>query len=120
MTTVPIAAQAAGLLAAAGSEAVEAPWFVSLTYMAAAVSFILALKWLSAPKTARHGVWIGEIGMVLAVVGTLVSHQIIKHYTGIFVAFAVGTAVGVPLAVFMPMTAVPQRTALSHAFKYDS
>jgi NAD(P) transhydrogenase subunit beta len=106
-------ANVTGLLATAPSG--ETRWFVSLTYIVAAVCFILALKWLNTPKTARHGVWIGEFGMLLAIIGTLVSHQII-NYTWVFIAFCLGAAIGVPLAVFMPMTAVPQRTALSHAF----
>ena len=89
--------------------------FVSLTYLIAAPCFILALKWLSHPATARRGVRVGEIGMLLAIVGTLISYQVID-YTWVFIALGVGTAIGVPLAVWMPMTAVPQRTALSHAF----
>lgn len=93
----------------------EARWFVHATYILAAVCFILALKWLSAPRTARWGVWIGEVGMLLAIIGVLISGQIID-FTWVFIAFFIGAAVGVPLAVFMPMTAVPQRTALSHAF----
>ena len=88
---------------------------IAVAYIAAAVLFILALKWLSAPATARRGVRAGEIGMVLAIVGALVRHEIVG-YQWILVAFFVGSAVGIPMAVFMPMTAVPQRTALSHAF----
>jgi H+-translocating NAD(P) transhydrogenase subunit beta len=89
-------------------------YFIQATYFAAAVAFILSLKWLSHPITARRGVLVGEIGMALAIVGTLVHHDVIS-YQWILVGFAVGTAVGLPLAVFMPMTHVPQRTALSHA-----
>ena len=88
---------------------------IAVAYIAAAVLFILALKWLSAPATARRGVRAGEIGMVLAVVGALLRHEIVS-YQWILVAFFLGSAVGIPMAVFMPMTAVPQRTALSHAF----
>jgi H+-translocating NAD(P) transhydrogenase subunit beta len=89
--------------------------FIQLTYIAAAVLFVLALKWLSAPATARQGVRAGEVGMLLAVVGTLLHHGIIS-YQWILVGFVVGSAIGVPMALYMPMTAVPQRTALSHAF----
>jgi H+-translocating NAD(P) transhydrogenase subunit beta len=85
------------------------------TYVAAAAAFILSLKWLSAPATARRGVIIGEVGMVLAVLGTLLTHEVV-HYRWILIAFVVGTSLGLPLAYLMPMTAVPQRTALSHAF----
>jgi NAD(P) transhydrogenase subunit beta len=89
--------------------------FVQLSYIAAAVLFILALKWMNSPSTARRGVLAGEAGMLLAVVGTLLRHDVVD-YQWIFVAFFLGSAVGVPLAYLMPMTAVPQRTALSHAF----
>jgi NAD(P) transhydrogenase subunit beta len=93
---------------------VTAETFVQLSYVAASVLFILALKWLSDPKTARRGVQAGELGMLLAIVGTLLKHEIVT-YEWIALGIAVGTAIGVPLAVFMPMTAVPQRTAFSHA-----
>lgn len=96
-------------------EATETQWFVHLTYILATAGFILALKFMSHPKTAREGVLVGEIGMLLAIVGTLISHQVIS-YTWVMIALFIGAAVGVPLAVFMPMTAVPQRTAISHAF----
>jgi NAD(P) transhydrogenase subunit beta len=88
---------------------------VQFGYLAAAVLFILALKWLSHPATARRGVKAGELGMLLAVIGTLLKAEIVT-YQWILVAFVLGSAIGIPLAVFMPMTAVPQRTALSHAF----
>jgi len=84
-------------------------------YILAAIGFILAIKWMSSPETARRGVYAGEIGMLLAVVGTLLRFEVV-NYQWIFIAFFIGSAVGVPLAYLMPMTAVPQRTALSHAF----
>ena len=85
-----------------------------LFFMLAAASFILAIKWMNSPATARRGVIIGEIGMLLAVVGTLLRQDVVD-YQWIFIAFFVGSAIGVPLAYLMPMTAVPQRTAISHA-----
>jgi NAD(P) transhydrogenase subunit beta len=88
--------------------------FIPLIYLAAAVSFILALMWLSGVATARRGVIVGVAGMALAVCGTLLKPEI-ESYRWIAVAFVAGTAIGVPMAM-MPMTAVPQRTALSHAF----
>ncbi len=88
---------------------------VQFGYIAAAALFILALKWLSHPATARRGVKAGELGMLLAVIGTLLKAEIVT-YQWILIAFVLGSAIGIPLAVFMPMTAVPQRTALSHAF----
>jgi NAD(P) transhydrogenase subunit beta len=83
-------------------------------YLIAAILFILSLKWLSSPASARRGVRAGEIGMLLAVVGTLLHHGIVD-YTWIAIALVLGTVIGVPLG-FVQMTAVPQRTALSHAF----
>jgi NAD(P) transhydrogenase subunit beta len=88
---------------------------VHFSYIVAAVLFILSLKWLSAPDTARRGVIAGELGMALAIVSTLLSREVVT-FEGILIAFAIGGLVGVPLAYLMPMTAVPQRTALSHAF----
>jgi len=86
-----------------------------LLYILAAAGFILALKWMSSPATARRGVIAGEIGMLLAVAGTLLRYEVVE-YQWIMIAFFLGSAVGVPLAYLMPMTAVPQRTAVSHAF----
>ena len=91
------------------------PSILEFFYMAATAGFILALKWMSSPATARRGVLAGEIGMLLAVVGTLLRYEVVR-YDWIFAAFLIGSAVGVPLAYLMPMTAVPQRTAVSHAF----
>jgi len=88
--------------------------FIPLIYLGAAISFILALKWLSAVPTARRGVIVGITGMALAVGGTLLRPEIVS-YRWIAAAFVAGTVIGVPMAM-MPMTAVPQRTALSHAF----
>jgi NAD(P) transhydrogenase subunit beta len=88
--------------------------YIPLLYVAAATSFILALKWLSSVPTARRGVIVGVLGMVLAVGGTLLKPEIVS-YKWIAVAFVIGSIIGVPMAM-MPMTAVPQRTALSHAF----
>src|SRR6185436_2152472 len=84
------------------------------TYLAAAALFIFSLRWLSTPKTARQGVMAGVAGMTLAIIGTLMHPEIVS-YKWILVALVVGTAIGVPLS-WVPLTAVPQRTALSHAF----
>jgi len=87
---------------------------LALIYIASAAMFILSLKWLNTPATARRGVQVGEVGMLLAVIGTLLRHEVVD-YQWIIVALFLGSAIGVPLAYLMPMTAVPQRTALSHA-----
>jgi len=87
---------------------------IQVVYLIAAALFILSLKWLSSPATARRGVWAGELGMVLAVVGTLLHHGIVD-YKLIAIGLVLGSVIGVPLGM-VHMTAVPQRTALSHAF----
>jgi H+-translocating NAD(P) transhydrogenase subunit beta len=87
---------------------------IDFAYIAAAVLFILSLKWLSSPATARHGVIAGEIGAALAVAATLFNPALVQ-YKWIAVALIIGAAIGIPLGM-VRMTAVPQRTALSHAF----
>src|SRR5579883_1097197 len=84
-------------------------------YLLASAGFILAIKWMNHPSTARRGVIIGELGMLLAVIGTLLRSDI-HNYAWILLGLAIGSAIGAPLAYLMPMTAVPQLTALSHAF----
>jgi NAD(P) transhydrogenase subunit beta len=86
---------------------------IEVTYLIATALFILALKWLSSPKTARRGVFAGELGMLLAIAGTLLHHGIVE-YKWIAIALVLGSIIGVPLGE-VAMTAVPQRTALSHA-----
>ena len=87
---------------------------IEVTYLIATALFILALKWMSSPVTARRGVRAGEIGMALAIAGTLLNHDIVD-YKWVAIALVLGSIIGVPLGM-VHMTAVPQRTALSHAF----
>src|SRR3984885_854222 len=87
---------------------------IEITYLIATALFILSLKWLSSPTTARRGVFAGEAGMALAIGGTLL-HRGIIDYKLIAIGLVVGTIIGIPLGK-VHMTAVPQRTALSHAF----
>jgi NAD(P) transhydrogenase subunit beta len=87
---------------------------IEVLYLIASILFILSLKWLSSPSTARHGVLAGEVGMVLGIAGTLLHHGIVD-YRWIAISLVLGTIIGVPLGM-VQMTAVPQRTALSHAF----
>ncbi|MCS7032812.1 MAG: NAD(P)(+) transhydrogenase (Re/Si-specific) subunit beta [Phycisphaerae bacterium] len=89
--------------------------FAHGSYITAAVCFILALKWLSAPRTARLGNLAGQIGMLAAIVAALLDHHIVSYHW-IVLGIVLGSLIGIPMAVFMPMTHVPQRTALSHAF----
>jgi NAD(P) transhydrogenase subunit beta len=85
-----------------------------ISYLISATLFIFALMWLSRPRTARRGVAAGVIGMAAAIFGTLIEPEII-NYTWIIVAVFAAIIVGVPLSR-VPLTAVPQRTAISHAF----
>ena len=89
-------------------------YLIEIIYLVASALFILSLKWMSSPATARHGILAGEIGMVLAIAGTLLHHGIID-YKWIIIALVLGSGIGIPLGM-VQMTAVPQRTALSHAF----
>ena len=88
---------------------------LQILYLAACVLFILGLKALSSPKSARRGMNLAALGMLLAVVGTLFHREIIT-YEWIIAGFIIGSLVGGAMAIFMPMTAMPQRIALSHAF----
>ncbi len=95
----------------------SAETLVQILYLISTALFILSLRWMSDPETARKGVLSGVAAMVLAVLGTLTGVLATggTHYWWILGAFALGAAVGYPLAQ-VPLTAVPQRTALSHAF----
>src|SRR5690349_3565370 len=87
---------------------------VQFAAVLATALFIFSLHWMNDPKTARHGVIAGVIGMLVAVLATWIQPEII-HHGWIVLAIAAGFIVGVPLSL-VPLTAVPQRTALSHAF----
>jgi NAD(P) transhydrogenase subunit beta len=87
---------------------------IQLTYLVSAALFIFSLQWMSDPKTARRGVFAGVGGMALAVIGTMLHPQIV-NFNWIAIALVLGVIAGVPLSK-VALTAVPQRTALSHAF----
>lgn len=89
---------------------------VQLAYLAASVLFIFSLKWMNSPQTARRGVWAGVWAMVLGVAGTVANPVVaVSSLPWIVLAVMIGGLIGVPLSK-VPLTAVPQRTALSHAF----
>jgi NAD(P) transhydrogenase subunit beta len=87
---------------------------VQLAYLVATALFVFALHWMNDPKTARRGVQAGVVAMLIAVLATWAQPEVV-HHLWIVVAIGLGFAVGVPLSR-VPLTAVPQRTALSHAF----
>ncbi len=87
---------------------------LEISYLIASALFILGLKFLSSPETARRGMFLAEIGMVIAVAGTLLHHEIIT-YNWIIVGLIIGSIIGIPMGM-VKMTAMPQRIALSHSF----
>jgi len=87
---------------------------VQFSYIVATALFVFSLHWMNAPQTARRGVFAGVAAMLVAVGATWAQPEVV-HHGWIVVAIAAGFLVGVPLSR-VPLTAVPQRTALSHAF----
>jgi NAD(P) transhydrogenase subunit beta len=87
---------------------------VQFAYLIATALFVFALHWMNAPVTARRGVYAGVVAMVIAVAATWAQPEVV-HHAWIILAIIAGFVVGVPLSM-VPLTAVPQRTALSHAF----
>src|SRR5437879_2862717 len=90
-------------------------YFIEFSYLLASVLFILGLKGLSHPDTARRGMHLAEFGMLVAIIGTLLHHEIVS-YVWIIVGLLIGSLIGTAMGLWVPMTAMPQRTALSHAF----
>jgi len=90
-------------------------YFIEFSYLLASILFILGLKGLSHPETAKRGMHMAEFGMLMAIIGTLMHFEIVS-YTWIIVGLLFGGLLGSAMGVWVPMTAMPQRTALSHAF----
>jgi NAD(P) transhydrogenase subunit beta len=89
--------------------------FIEVSYLFASILFILGLRGLSHPDTARRGMHLAEFGMLLAILGTLVNREIVS-YEWIIAGLLIGSTIGLAMGLWVPMTAMPQRTALSHAF----
>ena len=85
--------------------------WTAVLYLVAAVCFILALKGLSSPRTARRGNLVGSLGALVAMVTVFLSTEL-DHVVPILVAIAVGSALAVPAARRVRMTAMPQLVAL--------
>ncbi len=86
-----------------------------LALFAASVLFLFGLRGLSHPDSARRGMLMAALGMLVAVVGTLL-HERIVTYEWILGGLVVGTIIGVPMGLWIPMTKMPERIALSHCF----
>ncbi len=88
--------------------------YLDFAFIAAVILFVMAIKWLSSPATARRGVLAGEVAAAIAVGATLANPELVQ-FKWIIITLIIGAAIGIPLGM-VKMTAVPQRTALSHAF----
>ena len=91
-------------------------WVLNLAYLAASVLFILGLKGLSHPRTAVRGNLLGAVGMLVAVVATLLDRNVLgagtQAFALIFAAILIGSALGAVLALRIQMTAMPQMVGL--------
>src|ERR1700704_5675683 len=109
----PLFAQTVAATPAAGGEVREV--FIQIAYLAASVLFILGLRGLTAPDKARRGMQLAAAGMLVAVIGTFLDFRIVS-FVWIILGLIVGSGIGAAISIWMPMTAIPQRTAISHAF----
>jgi NAD(P) transhydrogenase subunit beta len=89
---------------------------INIAFLIAAACFILTLQGLSGPSTARRGNTIGAIGMAVAVLAVLAFHPEIVRYEYIVGGIFIGGVIGAIMAAKIPMTKMPERIALSHAF----
>ena len=89
-------------------------YFIEICYLAASVLFVLGLRGLSHPESARRGMQLAEFGMLMAIIGTLVKREIIG-FQWIIAGLFLGSTIGLAIGLWVPMTAMPQRTAFSHA-----
>src|SRR5581483_10174813 len=86
--------------------------FIQISYVIASVLFILGLRMLTRPDKARRGMQLAAVGMLFAIVGTLLNHTIVD-YRWIVGGIVIGAIIGYPMGTRVPMTAMPQRIALS-------
>ena len=89
--------------------------YINIAYVIAAILFIFGMKGLAHPKTAVRGNLLSALGMLLAIVVTLINKNIISYQT-IIIGFVVGSALGAVLALKIKMTAMPQMVALLNGF----
>ena len=97
----------------------EANTYRDLAYLAAAILFIFGLKGLTHPRTAVRGNLLGALGMLVAIMATLLDKELLGHpigYVLVGVGVLIGTVVGAILAVKIQMTAMPQLVALFNGF----
>ncbi|MFZ0710401.1 MAG: NAD(P)(+) transhydrogenase (Re/Si-specific) subunit beta [Terrimicrobiaceae bacterium] len=90
-------------------------YLIEASYLLASILFILGLRGMSHPETARRGMHLAEMGMLMAIIGTLLHREIVS-YDWIIGGLLLGSTIGAGIGLWVPMTAMPQRTAFSHAF----
>ncbi len=107
--------EAAPMVAHAATGVTFREVFIQIAYLTASVLFILGLKSLTKPDSARRGMQQAALGMLVAIIGTLLHHEIVEYHW-ILIGLVIGGAVGWPMGTQVPMTAMPQRIAISHMF----
>lgn len=88
---------------------------IELAYLSASLLFIFGLRALRSPTSARTGISLAELGMLIAIAATLLHHHLVS-YRWIVAGVMIGSAIGTAMAVLIPMTKMPERIALSHSF----
>jgi NAD(P) transhydrogenase subunit beta len=88
---------------------------IELAYLLAAVLFIIGLKWMSSPTTARGGNFLSAVGMLIAIAGTLLDRHILS-FQWIIVGGVIGSALGLGMARRVKMTAMPQMVGILNGF----
>jgi NAD(P) transhydrogenase subunit beta len=88
---------------------------VLAAYFVSSILFILGVKSLTHPDSARRGMQMAALGMLVAIVGTLFLHEVVT-FKWIAIGLIVGSIIGYPLGMWVPMTAMPERIAISHTF----
>jgi len=88
---------------------------INLGYLVASILFILCLRGLSSPEQGKRGIFLGEVGMLIAVVATLFKMEIVR-YDFIIAGLLIGATIGIAISARLPMTKMPERIAFSHAF----
>ncbi|MGO9000247.1 MAG: NAD(P)(+) transhydrogenase (Re/Si-specific) subunit beta [Polyangiaceae bacterium] len=88
---------------------------INFAYLVSSILFILCLRGLSSPEKAKRGVYLGELGMLIAIVATLFKAEVIS-YEWIIAGMVLGAGFGTAISGWIPMTKMPERIAFSHAF----
>jgi len=89
-----------------------APHLINFAYFIAALLFITGLRQISSPKTARSGIWLAGVGMVAAIVATFVHPQVASNHVLILIAIAIGGGLAFLQARSVPISNMPEMTAI--------